>query len=201
MADSMLMRDMLIAIGYFRLRRSDTALSHLERTTKEVQTTFPDARESLESIGSLSLELMSGHLTRTKLIEVTESGAFQTWGGRVVTGLFDTLIDHLWVLDRNTLIAHLPSHEVDLSAHPQLWRVLCALAEGALMEDGTAQGLPSIEIFERAWPGERVSAESADDRVRSSIYKLRKLGLDPGLRSERHGYFLDPAIVVAWRNK
>jgi predicted ATPase len=52
------------------------------------------------------------------------------------------------------------------------------------------------ELFARGWPGQRISTESAAQRVYTAIWTLRTLGLRDVIVRVADGYFLDPAIAV-----
>lgn len=55
----------------------------------------------------------------------------------------------------------------------------------------------SVEgVFALGWPGERVAARAARNRVHVALATLRRELLGPWLRRSRSGYSLDPAVTV-----
>jgi hypothetical protein len=46
------------------------------------------------------------------------------------------------------------------------------------------------------WPGERIGADAAANRVRVALTTLRKLGLRDVIKTGQGGYLLDPAMAV-----
>ena len=55
------------------------------------------------------------------------------------------------------------------------------------------------ELIAAGWPGERIGAEAARKRLRTAIWTLRKMGLEPILLTRDDGYLIDPTVVVARR--
>ena len=72
--------------------------------------------------------------------------------------------------------------------------VLAGLVRGRI--DAPGRALPLAELFEAGWPGERIPAKAAANRVYVTLTKLRKLGLGALLQSRDDGFLLDPAAVV-----
>jgi hypothetical protein len=56
------------------------------------------------------------------------------------------------------------------------------------------------EIIRAGWPGERMMAEAAMNRVHDALTTLRKLGLRDLLVTTAGGYMLDPGIPCHWRS-
>ncbi|HVK68841.1 MAG TPA: tetratricopeptide repeat protein, partial [Polyangium sp.] len=83
---------------------------------------------------------------------------------------------------------------VDLSSRAPLRRILLALAK--LRASAPGQTLPLDEIIRAGWPGERIGADAAANRVRVALATLRKLGLRGVLMTGQGGYLLDPATAV-----
>ncbi len=79
---------------------------------------------------------------------------------------------------------------VDLSTRPTLARVLAALAKQRTEAPGTP--LTVAQILEAAWPGEKILARAAQNRVKVAITTLRTLGLRHHL-VHRNGYLLGDA--------
>ncbi|MDI1446278.1 tetratricopeptide repeat protein [Polyangium sp. 6x1] len=83
---------------------------------------------------------------------------------------------------------------LDLSRRAPLRRILLALAK--LRASAPGQTLPLDEIIRAGWPGERIGADAAANRVRVALATLRKLGLREVLMTGQGGYLLDPATAV-----
>lgn len=81
---------------------------------------------------------------------------------------------------------------VELATRAPLRRVLAFMAE----RRAAAPGSPASthELAAAGWPGERVQAEAAQDRVYTAVGTLRKLGLGGVLARRDGGYVLDPAV-------
>jgi len=96
-----------------------------------------------------------------------------------------------WVFDvgRSALV---PPGEatIDLSSRPQLVRIVRALAEQRMTLPGVA--LSQDELLAHAWPGERMTAEAAANRMKVALSTLRKLGLRSLIQRTDEGYLLDP---------
>jgi hypothetical protein len=58
-------------------------------------------------------------------------------------------------------------------------------------------GIQASELIEAGWPGERIQAEAALNRLHVAIATLRKLGLRNILVKSTDGYRLDEAIAFA----
>lgn len=83
---------------------------------------------------------------------------------------------------------------VDLRKSPALSQVLMALVCGRLETPG--QGLTIPSLIARAWPGELIEPEAAQNRLHVNFSKLRKLGLQRALlRTEQGDYMLDPELT------
>ena len=87
--------------------------------------------------------------------------------------------------------------EVDLGRRAAPRRLLDALTERRLREPGRV--LTFDELIAAGWPGERIGAEAARKRLRTAIWTLRKMGLEPILLTRDDGYLIDPTVVVARR--
>ncbi len=83
---------------------------------------------------------------------------------------------------------------VDLLRQRAMRLILDRLTEERLNTPGRA--LPLGELFAAGWPGERVRAESALNRVHVTLSKLRGLGLRGVLQSRDDGLLLDAAATV-----
>jgi predicted ATPase/Tfp pilus assembly protein PilF len=82
----------------------------------------------------------------------------------------------------------------DLRQHPVLRRVLLALVEERRERPGSGLSLDAIQ--RAAWPGERMRADAAANRIYVAVSKLRRRGLRDLLRSQDDGYALDPDLKV-----
>ncbi|MBX3247455.1 MAG: tetratricopeptide repeat protein [Myxococcales bacterium] len=97
-----------------------------------------------------------------------------------------------WVLPDGT--------DVDLSSRLVLWRLVTALL--ALREDSPGRPLSVDAAIDAGWPGERMTGESAQNRLKVALSTLRKLGLRELLvRHDSGGYLLDPSVPVVRASK
>lgn len=83
---------------------------------------------------------------------------------------------------------------IELGRRGPARRVLAELA--ARRVDGEARSVGVEELFEVAWPGEKIQAPYRANRVYVVIADLRKLGLEGMLLNDGEGYLLDPATPV-----
>ncbi len=83
---------------------------------------------------------------------------------------------------------------VDLSRRAPLRRILLALARLRTVAPG--QPLALDDLVRAGWPGERIGADAAANRVRVALTTLRKLGLREVIKTGQGGYLLDPATAV-----
>lgn len=87
---------------------------------------------------------------------------------------------------------------VGLERRRPLRFLLAFLAAERLARPGAAAPLASL--LEAGWPGERVSLESARNRVHVAISALRKLGLRQMLISRDDGWLLEPSVAIVQRS-
>jgi hypothetical protein len=87
-----------------------------------------------------------------------------------------------------------PSPPVSLARRGPLRRVLVRLAR----ERGRA--LSADELFAAGWPGESSVGQSAEGRVRTAIWMLRRMGLHDWLITRDGGYQLSDRVTVEWRS-
>jgi predicted ATPase len=85
---------------------------------------------------------------------------------------------------------------VDLSRRGALRRILLALLKA--QQEDPRRSLSVYELLEVGWPGQEIHAEAGAQRVYWVIATLRKLGLGPFLRTDEHGYALEPALQLEW---
>jgi predicted ATPase/predicted negative regulator of RcsB-dependent stress response len=86
------------------------------------------------------------------------------------------------------------SAPVDLSRRAPLRGILALLARRRRDAPGEAVPLPAI--IDAGWPGEKIQAEAAINRVHVALTTLRKLGLRELLVTADGGYMLDPAVAM-----
>ena len=78
-------------------------------------------------------------------------------------------------------------------------RVLVALVKERIRAPGTL--LRTNDLVEKAWPGEKMRAESGKRRVRDLIVRLRRAGLDGLLiTGDNGGYCLDPEVPTRFED-
>jgi tetratricopeptide (TPR) repeat protein len=82
----------------------------------------------------------------------------------------------------------------DLSGREPLWSIVRLLARRRNETPGEA--VPVDDILAAAWPGERIGAEAAMNRIYVALATLRRLGLRPYLVTGSGGYLFSPAISV-----
>lgn len=87
-----------------------------------------------------------------------------------------------------------PGEPVSLGGRAKLRALLEALVAQRLDAPGVPMGLASL--LAAGWPGERMSSESASNRVHVALASLRTLGLRAALVRDGGGYLLDPAMEV-----
>jgi hypothetical protein len=75
-------------------------------------------------------------------------------------------------------------------------RLLIALVRARLQTPGSA--ILHDDLVEAGWPGERMQVEAARKRLRTAIWTLRKLGLEPVILTRDDGYLLDPLVAIEW---
>ena len=85
---------------------------------------------------------------------------------------------------------------VDLGRRVAPRRVLLTLAEAR--HDRAGEVLSFDDLIGAGWPNERMSADAARKRLRTVIWTLRKLGLEPLLLTRDDGYLLDPLVPFHW---
>ncbi|WP_373045327.1 ATP-binding protein [Vulgatibacter sp.] len=83
---------------------------------------------------------------------------------------------------------------VDLRRRGPLRRLLQALVEQRIRMPGV--GLTAEQLFAEGWPGERILASAAANRVYTGIRALRAMGLHEVLQRHAEGYLLDPDVPL-----
>jgi hypothetical protein len=86
------------------------------------------------------------------------------------------------------------SARFDMSRRRAVRLVLLALADARERTPGLPLGRP--EILEAGWPGEKMRFAAGEQRVRTAIWTLRKLGVGASLVTRGDGYLLDPAVRI-----
>jgi hypothetical protein len=83
---------------------------------------------------------------------------------------------------------------IDLSRRAPLRGILGLLAQRRRGAPGEA--VPVDDLIRAGWPGERIVAEAALNRIHVALTTLRKLGLRELLVTADGGYMLDPAVPI-----
>jgi len=106
-------------------------------------------------------------------------------------------IDRSFQLAPDGRCLRLPGGEaVDLGRRAAPRRLALALVRARVDRPGVALG--HDELIDAGWPGERMGVEAARKRLRTAIWTLRRLGLEPALLTRDEGYLLDPLVPVEW---
>ncbi|MEO7112048.1 MAG: AAA family ATPase [Polyangiaceae bacterium] len=84
---------------------------------------------------------------------------------------------------------------VDLVAHPSTQRVLAMLVHRRIASPNAS--VASADLIEGGWPGEKVVASAAANRLRVLLTWLRTNGLRDLLKSDRGAYWLDSGAPIA----
>ena len=101
------------------------------------------------------------------------------------------------VVARDARWLRLPANEIlRLERRGPARRMVLALATARHAAPGAA--LSWQELFDAGWRGENADVDAAKNRVYVAIANLRSLGLRRALLSSDAGYFLDPALPLAW---
>jgi hypothetical protein len=100
-------------------------------------------------------------------------------------------VDGRWVKPPN-------AEPIELTRRRSLRLILLALVERH--ERAPDEALSQDDVLAAGWPGERVTAEAAQNRVHTAIYSLRKLGLDDWLVRRDDGYLLRSPLAIERRN-
>jgi predicted ATPase len=85
---------------------------------------------------------------------------------------------------------------LDIRRRQTLRRILLRLVEERRVAPGI--GVSVQALIEAAWPGERIKAEAASNRLYVALATLRKLGLKEQILSQDDGYLLEPTLEVIW---
>ncbi|HMJ14939.1 MAG TPA: tetratricopeptide repeat protein, partial [Polyangiaceae bacterium] len=100
-----------------------------------------------------------------------------------------------WVFDLERGELRPPQGDaIELSARPQLLRVVRALVEARLATPGVA--LNQEQLIAVGWPGERMQSAAAANRVKVALSTLRSAGLRDLLVRRAGGYLLDPGVPL-----
>lgn len=142
-----------------------------------------------------STEAQRAQLEREASISA-DARIIRAWLRRVIAGR--AAVEHpapALVLARNGAWFDAPGAQRCSLAHKSTARaILATLAEHAA--DAPGQPVSSRRLIEAAWPGERMFAQSAKNRLQVAISALRKAGLSDWIVLRDHGYLLDPTRVV-----
>ena len=100
-----------------------------------------------------------------------------------------------WVFDLTRGALKPPGEaEIELATRPQLLRIARALAEQRVAAPGIALGQDAL--LSLAWPGEKMTADAAANRMKVALSTLRKLGLRALIQRTEAGYLLDPLLPL-----
>lgn len=123
------------------------------------------------------------------------------WAARLLTAALSRARAEAGEPDPAALVVHpraewfVPPHDsraVAIGRRAALRRILAACLESR----GHDATLSVTELAEAGWPGERMLAAAATNRVHVAIATLRRLGLRDALVHRDGGYGLDPALTV-----
>jgi predicted ATPase len=89
----------------------------------------------------------------------------------------------------------LPSGEVvTLEARLQLRRLVVALGDHRMSAPGSV--LTEADLLAAGWPGEKMAAAAAQNRVKVALSTLRKLGMRDVIVHQADGWMLDPSLPL-----
>ena len=89
------------------------------------------------------------------------------------------------------------TERVDLRPHDASRRLLLRLADEHARRPGN--GVSIEELFDAGWPGEKIAARSAHNRVHVALTRIRKGGLQELLQRSNSNYALDPNCLILRR--
>ncbi len=102
--------------------------------------------------------------------------------------------------DRASRTVRPPGGEVvDLSSRVPLAGIVQALVEKRLSAPG--QPLDTAALLAAGWPGEKVRADAATNRVKVALSTLRKLGLRDVILHRGDGHVIDPNVPLVVRDE
>jgi hypothetical protein len=89
-----------------------------------------------------------------------------------------------------------PAPEISLARRGPLRRILLRLA---LHRDGKErEALSGDDLLAAGWPGEKPVGQSAEGRVRTAVWMLRRMGLHDRLVTTDDGYRLGAEVEIDW---
>ncbi len=191
----------------------------------EAVARFRDARATLASLENqaldIAVEVFSGHvdLARARLAMRSEDRRVASEARRAVLNKLELVRSNRGRLERQEelrmatrllvaacrrdcfvvslegdFLAPPGEPAVSLANRPTLCRLLATLVEAFSSDPGKHVALG--QLMASVWPGERMQAESATNRLHVAITTLRKLGLRKALARVEGGYLLDPSVGV-----
>ena len=98
------------------------------------------------------------------------------------------------VVERSARRCTLDDTSIELGKQPILFRLLVELAERARSAPGVAT--PIDALLAAGWPGQRTIGTSGSQRVHTAVRRLRQSGLEPVLKSNRDGYWIEAAVTL-----
>lgn len=195
-----LLHDLSRVLAMNLLRRHDEATSWLETIADKRRASPSLSRGSRGDSADFTNRMVANFINHptTHPFRHSENPLNRSWGSRIISEVL-AIMDRLpkLQLDRATMTVHYGATTVNLEKFPQLWRVILALA-GHPITAGTPSDVSSELIFQKAWPDENYDAKSSGTRIRTAIYKLRKMGLGELILSDGHGYHIDHTIRVTF---
>jgi predicted ATPase len=164
--------------GFLALAASDRAQSRGEAAASHAEHS-----SALELARRARLRLDSGELAHSD-------------DARFALRLLErALRSEAWVFDLTRGALSPPGEAaIDLSARPQLLRIARALAEQRVAAPGVALSQDALSAL--GWPGEKMTADAATNRMKVALSTLRKLGLRALIQRTEAGYLLDPLLPL-----
>lgn len=109
-----------------------------------------------------------------------------THASPVTAGAMVVAHDYTWIHPT-------PGERIDIT-RPLLHRLIAALVTLRLDEPNTA--ISAQALIEAGWPGERMQARAAKNRLYNAIHALRQHGFEDLLQTRNDGYLLDPSVTL-----
>lgn len=135
------------------------------------------------------LDAFEGDDTRQKLLRASDDLRF------ALRMLKRAVVSRALVVAEDGTWFRTPGGErVDLATRDALRRIVAVLARRR--QDAPGDPMPIEEIQQAGWPGERILAEAAGNRVGVALTSLRKLGLRDVLIRKGEGYLFDPDVPM-----
>ncbi|MGE0786624.1 MAG: AAA family ATPase [Sandaracinaceae bacterium] len=101
--------------------------------------------------------------------------------------------DDVWVLDVDGRRVSRGDRVIELGGHDAVFRIAVVLARAHASEPGAA--VSHGALLEAGWPGERIDARAAKNRLRVAIAFLRRAGIDE-IETARGGYRMTRGSIL-----